>query len=488
MTISFNSIPLANRVPFVFAEFDGSNAVQGPQILNFRALLIGQKTAGGTADANSLVLITSAAQAKTLFGSGSVLAGMFEAFFAQNSFTEVWAMPVADDGSGVAATGSIETSGTATASGTISMLVAGREVRAAVASGNNATAVATAISSAINAIADLPVTASALSGTVTITAKNKGTTGNDIDLRVNYYDGESTPAGLTVTITAMASGATNPSLSAAIAALGDEWFHLIGCALRDGSSLAALKTEMDSRWGPIRQIDGHVVTSASGTVGEMTTLGGTLNDKHLTVVATQKSPTPAYEVAAETAGIVAYYAAIDPARPLQTLGYQWMKAPARADRYTLTERNTLLYTGIATIRVSTAGAVTVERLVTTYRTNAAGGTDPAYLDTETLMTLQYIRWDWRNYVLNKYPRHKLANDGTRYAPGQAIVTPLVMKAEAVAKFRDWELIGLVEGFEQFKRDLIVERNASDPNRLDVLMPPDLVNQLRVLGTKFSWLL
>jgi phage tail sheath gpL-like len=165
-----------------------------------------------------------------------------------------------------------------------------------------------------------------------------------------------------------------------------------------------------------------------------------------------------------------------------------MKAPARGDRYTLTERNTLLYSGIATVRVSTAGAVTVERLVTTYRTNEAGGTDPAYLDVETLMTLQYIRWDWRNYILNKFPRHKLADDGTRYAPGQAVVTPLTMKAEVIAKFTDWEALGLVEGFAQFKRDLIVERNAQDRNRIDVLMPPDIINQLRTMGAKIAWLL
>jgi phage tail sheath gpL-like len=488
MSISFNAIPLANRVPFVFAEFDGSSAVQGSQVLNFRALLIGQKTVSGSAPANALVRVTSAAQAKTLFGTGSILAGMFEAFLQQNSFTEVWAMPVSDDGSGVAAAGSVVFSGTATAAGTIALMVAGRQVRAAVASGNNATAVATAVSAAVNALADLPVTASALSDTVTLTAKNKGVTGNDIDLRVNYYDGESTPAGLTTTITAMSGGATNPSLSAAIAALGDEWFHVIGSAFRDGQSLADLKSEMDDRWGPIRQIDGHVIAAASGTVGDMTTLGTTLNDRHLTVLATQKSPTPAYEVAAETAAIVSYYAATDPARPLQTLGYTWTKAPTRGDRYTLTERNTLLYSGIATIRVSTAGAVTVDRMVTTYRTNEAGGTDPAYLDTETMMTLQFIRWDWRNYILTKYPRHKLSDDGTRYQPGQAIVTPLVMKAEAIAKFQDWEAAGLVEGFEQFKRDLIVERNASDRNRLDVLMSPDLVNQLRVCATKISFLL
>ena len=34
----------------------------------------------------------------------------------------------------------------------------------------------------------------------------------------------------------------------------------------------------------------------------------------------------------------------------------------------------------------------------------------------------------------------------------------------------------------FKENLIVERNSTDPNRLDVLFPPDLINQLRVFAT------
>lgn len=488
MAISFLSIPSAIRTPGAYVEYDGSNAVQGPQILNFRELLIGTKTSAGTAVANTLVLVTSVAQAITLFGAGSVLAGMFQAQFAQNSFTEVWAMPVDENASGVNASGSITFSGSASAAGTLALMIAGRAVQVGVSSGNNNVAIATAAAAAINADTSLPVTASALSGAVTLTAKSKGETGNDIDIRVNYYDGEATPDGVTVSISAMASGATNPVLTAAIAALGDEWFHVIASAFRDASNLAAIKTEMDSRWGPIRMIDGHVIAAASGTVGAMTTLGGNFNDKHLTIMSTQKSPTPAYEVAAESAAIAAYYCSIDPARPLQTIEYVWTKAPQRTDRYTLTERNTLLYSGIATLKISSTGAVAVERMITTYKTNAAGGSDPAYLDIESLMTLQYIRYDWQNYLLAKYPRHKLGNDGTRYGQGQAIMTPGQMKAEATAKFRDWETLGLVEGYEQFKRDLIVERNISDPNRLDIKLPTDLINQLRVMGTKIEFLL
>jgi phage tail sheath gpL-like len=197
-------------------------------------------------------------------------------------------------------------------------------------------------------------------------------------------------------------------------------------------------------------------------------------------------PMPAYEKAAETMAIAALYAAIDPARPIQNLQYAWCLAPAAADKFTNQERNLLLFDGIATSKVNNDGTMVVERLITTYKTNTAGGADISYLDSETLFTLMYIRHDWRDYILRKYPRHKLANDGTRYGVGQPVVTPVLMKAEAVSKFREWERLGLVENMADFKANLIGERNESDPNRMDMLLPPDLVNQLRIVANKIQF--
>ena len=42
-------------------------------------------------------------------------------------------------------------------------------------------------------------------------------------------------------------------------------------------------------------------------------------------------------------------------------------------------------------------------------------------------------------------------------------------------------MGLVENMDLFKANLIVERNANDPNRVDILFPPDLINQLRIMA-------
>ena len=46
---------------------------------------------------------------------------------------------------------------------------------------------------------------------------------------------------------------------------------------------------------------------------------------------------------------------------------------------------------------------------------------------------------------------------------------------------DEEDKAIVENTALFAKYLIVERNKDDPNRVDVLLPPDLVNQLRIFA-------
>lgn len=71
--------------------------------------------------------------------------------------------------------------------------------------------------------------------------------------------------------------------------------------------------------------------------------------------------------------------------------------------------------------------VRIQRDVTTYRKNAYGVADNSYLDSETLHTSAYVLRKLKSVITSKYGRHKLASDGTRFGPGQAIVTPAVIK-------------------------------------------------------------
>jgi phage tail sheath gpL-like len=134
------------------------------------------------------------------------------------------------------------------------------------------------------------------------------------------------------------------------------------------------------------------------------------------------------------------------------------------------------------------GNVYIERLITTYQTNPTGVPDPSYLDICTMRTLAYLRYTLRARIALRFPRHKLANDGTNFGPGQAIVTPAIIKSEILSLFASWENEGLVEGFAQFSNDIIVERNTNDVNRVDVLLSPDLMNAFRVFAGQIQFLL
>jgi phage tail sheath gpL-like len=493
MTISFDSISTSTREPFVAVEFNATRAQQGPAILAYKALLIGQKTSAGTATADTLVRVTGVDQAITYGGRGSMLHRQALAWFAANRSTEVWLGVLDDNGAGVAATGTIVVAGPATADGTIALYLGGERITVGVTSGQASTAIATAIEAAIDAALDLPVTAGVSSSTVTLTFRHKGLTGNTYDVRHSFRDGEALPTGVGLTITAMGgvvAGTTAPSLTALIAALADLWFHVWSHPYTDATNLPAIETELATRFGPMRSQDGIAITSVSGSFGTHTTLGGARNSKHSVIVAQPgASPlTPPMEFAAEVAALVALHGAADPARPFQTLAMTRAVATAETDQWSFDERNLFLFDGIATTKRVAGGVVQLSRIITTYQTSPAGADDTAYLDATTLLTLMYLRYSFRVRIQTRYPRHKLANDGTRLGSGQVVMTPKLGKGEALGWFREMESQGLVEGFDQFKADLVVERNVSNPNRLDFLLSPDLINQFMITAAQIRFLL
>lgn len=485
--VSFDSIPSDIRVPLTYVEFNNNRAVKGTPGINYKLLMLGQRLSSGSVAANTPTLITSAAQAEEAFGRGSMLASMFAALKAANRYTESWAIALNDDAGGVAATGTLTFSGTVTRAGTVVLYIAGKRITIAVAVAETNTTTATNVAAAINADTSLPVTATSALGVVTLTARHKGECGNTLDLRVNYYTGEALPSGLACAIVAMNGGTTNPDISSAIAAMGQEWWNAIVMPYTDSANLADLEAELTLRWGPTRMTDGIAYAAYRGTQSATATFGATRNHQSVTYMGTGIAPQPPYIWAAVYAGVAAASLTIDPARPLQTLQLPGILPPAIADRWTIDEHDVLLKKGVATFMIDAGGNVLIERAVTSYQKNSFGVADPSYLDINTPATLSYIRYATRARITQKFPRFKLANDGTRFGAGQAIVTPNIIRAELIALFREMESAGLVENFDQYKADLIVERDANDPNRVNVLSSPDLVNQFRIFAEQIQFI-
>ncbi len=495
--VSFNTTPSNIRRPFFSVEIDNSRATQGSGAIRYRGLMIAQMLASGTATPNTLYRVTSEATASTLAGRGSQGQRMARAWFAGNKSTELWMMFVSDPSGGAAATATVTFTGPVTADGTVSLYIGGRVVRAAVVKNPNpdpdagiaaaadAAAAATSLAAAINADADALVTATHSLGVVTLTFKHKGVIGNEIDLRLNYYaDSEALPAGLGATLTAFQSGSGAPDLgddeSGTLVAIGDEWHHIWAHGLNDDASMTAIENELAKRFGPTIQRQSHAFTAKNADLEYFSDPDNLRNSPHQTILPTDASPTPPDELAAHAASIAAYYGEIDPARPFQTLQLPYVKPGQPGARFTENVRNQLLFVGISTTYVDPSGVVCFERLITTYRKNALGVDDTSYLDLTTMLSLMYARTAFRSRIASKYPRHKLGNDGD-YPAGEAIITPAIGKAEAIAWFDSLStqspVIFDVGTKQQFIRDIVCERNPSNPNRLDWLLPPDLINIL-----------
>ncbi|OCF95682.1 phage tail protein [Gilliamella sp. wkB195] len=485
MTISFNNFPSNIKVPLFYAEVDSSaaNTIQD----NGASLIIAYPLADSSIERNKLIIMPSADQAKKLAGRGSQLSRMVESYRNIDNFGELFVIAVDEPTAGSNATGTIQISGTAEETGTLSLYIGNSKIQSQVTVSDSAETIANGLHNAINTHLDLPVTAVLNNSTITLTAKNKGLSGNDIPLCFNYYGtvgGEDTPDGLNIVINQMSGGTGTPNLTPVIAAMGDKLLDFIAFPFNDLSSLATFNHEMDDttgRWSYARQLYGHAYTAKKGNLTELVEFGDKLNYQHITVAGYEsKVQTGLDELIAMRTARNAIFIRNDPARPTQSGMLNGALPASDSNQFTLTEQQSLLSHGIATAYVS-SGNLLIQRDITTYQRNSYGIADNSYLDSETLHTLAYVLRKLRSVITSKYPRHKLANDGTRFGAGQAIITPAVAKAEINATYRQLELMGLVENFDVFKKNLIVERNINDPNRLDVLFPPDLVNQLRVFA-------
>jgi phage tail sheath gpL-like len=495
--ISFNNIPANTRTPNVFTEVDNSRALQSLLPNPHKVLIIGQKHSSGSGSADIIYQITKEGLADGYFGPGSILARMCNTFKLNNKNTELHAIALSVTG-GTAASCTVNYSdvikGTAEMSvpGTYYLLINGTPVYCDITLSMSGQGIASLVASTINANSLLPVHAIVVGGSVRLSAVNSGTLGNYINVIENFYAGQSNPLGFSraTNWSAMAGGTTDPDLGDAWAIIDGEQYHYVCQPYIDAANLTEVEDELEDRFGPMIDLQGHGFTAVRGTQASCTTLGNSRNSPNNTIIGAYGSPTCPEEWAASLCAVAADKLNNDPGRPLQFLELKGVVAPMVTNRFNQAERDILLYDGIATWITDSVGNVLIERCITTYQKNAYGLPDPSYLDVETLATLSEIRYQYKSRMVQRFliPRFKLADDTFPVQPGQYIVTPKTIKQEIVALFTQLQDVGLIENIDEFVKNLIVERDASDKNRTNVLLPPDLINQFRVMAGLLQFIL
>lgn len=482
MAISFNEIPFSWLRKGNLAEIRANYANKGVLPWPAKVLIVGQMLTG-LATAGTPVQVTRADQAAALFGAGSQIEWMIRFFRANNTTTELWAVGLADAGSSTANTRTITITGTPSAAGTWPLYIGGRSVRVAAQLTDTPTTAATAIAAAVNADIYLPFTATSAAGVVTLTARNKGTWGASVDVRMGYYPDDIVPPGFAATIATGVAGATDPAITGVLTTTANDWYTDIVVPWTDSVTMAALETDLARRYNALGGLDAHAYTAITGTYATVTSWSSTRNNAFVSTLAMNGSPTPAACVAAALAGLAAFHLSNDPARQLGSLVLKGVMAPLGASLYTDTEQNLMLGKGLSTFDTLADGSVVLNRVVTNYQRTSLNVADQAWLDIMVPKTMSRLRYDWNSYVTLLYPRHKLASDSSPALatgdPGSVIVTPRQMAATYIARYKSWMQQGWVEDIAYAKANSLFEINASDRNRLDAVLGVKVIGNLIV---------
>ncbi len=244
-----------------------------------RVLVEGQMLDTGDADPDVLRKIPSLRDVDTLFGAGSVISeGLKTAFgCCPTQAMEFYALPRqdADVGATAAAAYTITFTGTATTDGRVDIFIAdGRWNTSTLVHENDVPLdIATAVAAALSVDPTLPFTVTAAAGVVTLTAKNKGTVGNNMMPIFNWHQRLSyAPAGVTVdivrSVTGLSSGAANQLDYSAI--LGECCYCCIAMLYDDTDWQDAMIAYIADAWSCDHpQCFGHGYTFNTGTLGQV---------------------------------------------------------------------------------------------------------------------------------------------------------------------------------------------------------------------------
>ncbi|MBS4773431.1 MAG: hypothetical protein KHX55_04050 [Proteobacteria bacterium] len=474
------------RVPGAYCEIDNSLANRGLSGKPSAGLLIGQKLAGLLEYNKISGLINNADQVIPLAGEGSELHRMAKAWFKNNKQSKLFIIAV-EQTEGTAAVYHLAVTAAQVKAGMVNLMIGGSHVRLTINEGDTAAEITTALIAKINANAMLPVTAATVAekdAEIDLTAKHKGDNGNFIDIRLNYYDGETTADGVSVAVSQKTNGAGNASLADTIAAIGDFYAPTIVSSYTDAANIRLLKEEIKRRFGAMVNNESSVYMVFKGTLSEMLNKVEGVNHQCFSVMMDYKSPNMPEERASAYAAVSAIEFQKDPAR--QIAGLELVGDLPAQEELSAEERNMLLEAGVATVKVNADGCTIIEREATTYRKNSVGATDTSYFDMTTTQTVIYLRYSWKERIQQKFQRCKLAGDDYEVQPGQKIVTPKVLTGEIIALAEDWLAAGLIEDISGFKNTILTMLDANDTERLNQLLQPNPINNLRIAAGKLQF--
>lgn len=489
MPVTASAVARVVGIDTHFKNLRGSAALSLPQ-------QIGILAQGSTASAGYSLLprqITSAGEAAAAYGFGSPIhlaaLELFPLVGGGVGSIPVWVFPLNDDGAGVAAAGTITPAGAAPAAATFYARVSGiLSSPISIASGANVATQVAAFVAAINAILQMPALATNTGpGTAcTLTAKWKGTTGNEIKIEV--LDANLNPAlGSLYTVVNPTSGAADPSVTAALGGIGSQWITLLINSFHGTNTvvLDAIQAKGEARWDqtvrrPFVAICGNdeaVLATATGTTSTRKT------DRINCQVVSPGSVHLPVQIAAAQVREIAKVADDNPPTDYGSRKVTTLLPGADSVQWDYATRDAAVKAGCSTIEQKN-GVVCISDVVTMYHPD--GEIPPAYryvVDIMKVMTiiynldLEFNQPEW---------------DGAPLIPdGQPTVNPNARRPSSAKAAVNRILDGL--GLEAIisnpaaaKAATVANINSGNPKRLDVSTTVQLSGNSNILSVDLNF--
>lgn len=480
------------EVNYGVGDASGANKVH-------RVIFLACKSGSGSASVETLygpdtiVPMSSEADAMALFGAGSPAHIAVRRFMQINQTTPCYVMCPSSTGS--AATGTPAVSGTASAPGYLRFWKDANEfVDVSFATGDGYAAIATNLASAINGRDYWPFTASAAaSGTVTLTAKVTGANGNQHRYMCKVF-GSST--GITVTpstSTALSSGSGSVDYTNVLAAIAEEEFYYIVPENSDQTTLALIKTQIATQALPINGRRQRLMAASVDSLANTITIANALNHARCEMLHLYQSDWTPIEMLGHWAANVTLQeeklgsAGIAVNMSLygqtpQSEGLFFIPAPLSKAVPTVTNQNSAITAGISPVVPKRGGRTIVADRVTTRSLNGSNP-DRRIAETGKVLICDRFTDDLMAKFVAQFSHGIISADldeDAQVPPG--IVQPRQIKAaisQLVVRYKD---LGLLKEVSRIISGMVVSPSIANPTRMGVIVPLFCADSLKQMTT------
>lgn len=391
--------------------------------------------------------------------------------------------PLEADVSGVAASGDITPSGTATRSAEYQVDVNGiRSNSFVIDDADTVATICASITAAINAVVDMPVIATGNATGVGLAAKWSGVSSNGITVTMVGP----TDAGISFAVTQLSGGLVNPDVQPALDQIGNVWETMVlNCLdLDDTTALDTYATFGEGRWGalvrkPLIVFTGHNYDDT--TVKAITDARPT--DRTNATLPAPGSVNLPFVIGARELARVVVVATRNPARDYGSLQATGLTPGADSEQWDYLQRDAAVKAGASTVEVRD-GVVTLGDIITMY--HPSGDPVPAYRYVCDIVKLQNIlfnldlifattEWDGAPLIPDDQPttNRDAKKPKTAVAAVAALLDALGLEA-------------LISDPESAKENTVAGINAQNPKRLDLATVVQLSGNTNIISVDLNF--